>query len=67
MSLRVAAREAARTARVIDVHAHAVLADSMGAAGSYGPEVGEAADGTPWFRIGDYFLNGVAYEGITRE
>lgn len=34
----------------------------MGAAGPYGPEVGET-DGQPWFRIGDYYLRGVKYKG----
>ncbi|MBF9033532.1 amidohydrolase family protein [Rhodobacterales bacterium HKCCE2091] len=52
-----------RDARVIDVHAHVVLEETMGAAGEYGPEIGAADDGTPWFRIGDYRLNGVRYRG----
>lgn len=52
-----------QTARVIDVHAHAVLLESMGAAGDYGPEIGATADGQPWFRVGDYRLDGVRYVG----
>jgi len=50
-------------ARVIDVHAHAVLAGTLGMAGRYGPEIGQHADGMPWFRIGDYRLDGVRYVG----
>ncbi|WP_185804959.1 amidohydrolase family protein [Pontivivens nitratireducens] len=53
----------AQTARVIDVHAHAVLAASMGAAGDFGPEIGAYPDGQPWFRVGDYRLDGVRYVG----
>ncbi|RFU14363.1 amidohydrolase [Rhodobacteraceae bacterium W635] len=52
-----------QNARVIDVHAHAVLAESMGAAGDYGPEIGAHADGQPWFRVGSYQLDGVRYLG----
>lgn len=48
---------------VIDVHAHAVLAESMGAAGSFGPEIGATEEGKPWFRVGDYRLDGVRYVG----
>lgn len=50
-------------AGVIDIHAHAVLAQTMGAAGSYGPDLTKADDGTPLFRIGDYWLRNVRYEG----
>jgi aminocarboxymuconate-semialdehyde decarboxylase len=50
-------------ARVIDLHAHAVLAETFGAAGTYGPELGAEPDGTPVFRIGDYRLRGVRYRG----
>lgn len=57
-----AAARAARSAKTIDVHAHVVLEDTLGAAGSFGPEVGET-DGKPWFRIGDYYLHGVKYVG----
>lgn len=35
----------------------------MGAAGSYGPEIGQHDDGSPWFRIGDFRLDGVRYRG----
>lgn len=61
-AVRLAAVEAARSARVIDLHAHAVLEATLGAAGPYGPEVGET-DGKPWFRIGDYYLRNVQYRG----
>ncbi len=47
---------------VIDVHAHAVLPGSLGSAGPAGPELGWT-DGAPWFRVGDYVLHGVRYEG----
>jgi aminocarboxymuconate-semialdehyde decarboxylase len=49
-------------AKVIDVHAHAVLEGSLGAAGAGGPELGER-DGVPFYRIGEYVLNGVPYRG----
>ncbi|MQA13870.1 MAG: amidohydrolase family protein [Pseudonocardiaceae bacterium] len=48
-------------APVIDVHAHAVLEVSQGAAGAAGPELGADADGRPWYRVGDYVLHGVRY------
>lgn len=51
------------TAKVVDVHAHIVLADTMGSAGAHGPELTELPDGTPSFRVGDYRLDGVRYEG----
>lgn len=50
-------------ARVIDIHAHAVIAETMGAAGRFGPEMGQDPDGSPWFRVGDYRLQGVRYAG----
>ena len=47
----------------IDVHGHVVLDESMGAAGSAcGPELGKHPDGTPWFRVGDWRLDGVPYK-----
>src|SRR5919107_1772640 len=48
---------------VIDVHAHAVLLMSLGAAGPAGPELGVSDDGTPFYRVGEYVLRGVRYEG----
>jgi aminocarboxymuconate-semialdehyde decarboxylase len=49
------------TAETIDVHAHAVLEATMGAAGSYGPELGY--EEKPRFRVGTYELHGVRYRG----
>lgn len=48
---------------ILDVHAHAVLEDTMGLAGALGPEMGSDAEGRPWFRVGDYVLHGVKYRG----
>ena len=48
---------------VIDVHAHAVLPMSLGCAGAAGPEIGYRDDGSPFFRVGEYILDGVRYEG----
>ena len=47
----------AAKARVIDVHAHVVLAESFGAAGALGPEMGGQDGPAPWFRVGDYRLD----------
>lgn len=51
------------TARIIDLHAHAVLDETLGAAGRFGPEMGVDAAGIPWYRAGDYTLTGVRYRG----
>jgi aminocarboxymuconate-semialdehyde decarboxylase len=56
-------KSAIAASKSIDVHAHAVLADSLGKAGRHGPEIGYSAEGSPWFRVGDYRLDGVRYEG----
>lgn len=50
-------------AQVIDIHAHAVLEETFGTAGDFGPELLDEADGTPVYRIGDYRLRGVRYRG----
>ena len=50
-----------RAAQTIDVHAHAVLEATLGAAGEYGPELGTEA--APRFRVGSYELHGVRYRG----
>ena len=57
------AKSGIAAAKVIDVHAHAVLAETMGQAGVHGPELGQDADGRPWFRVGQHTLNGVRYRG----
>lgn len=51
------------SARVIDIHAHAVLEETFGTAGEFGPELYTDDDGTPVFRIGSYQLRGVKYRG----
>ena len=55
----------ALAASVLDVHAHAhvVLAETMGAAGPLGPEMGGQDGDVPWFRVGDYRLDGVRHQG----
>ncbi len=35
----------------------------MGGAGHYGPEIGSDGPGRPWFRVGEYRLEGVRYRG----
>lgn len=48
-------------AQTIDVHAHVVLEETLGAAGDYGPELSHEAQ--PLFRVGNYELRGVKYRG----
>jgi len=43
----------------IDTHAHAVLEETMGAAGAHGPEL--SSENQPRFRVGAYELHGVKY------
>jgi aminocarboxymuconate-semialdehyde decarboxylase len=52
-----------QSARSIDIHAHAVLEETFGAAGEHGPELTTAPDGRPLFRVGGYKLHGVRYRG----
>jgi aminocarboxymuconate-semialdehyde decarboxylase len=52
-----------KSATVIDVHAHVVLKETMGAAGDLGPEMGGQDGDKPWFRVGGYRLDGVRYKG----
>lgn len=49
------------SAETIDVHAHAVLEETFGQAGKYGPELG--FEEKPRFRVGEYVLEGVRYRG----
>lgn len=52
------------SARVIDLHAHVVIAETMGAAGEFGPFIGQHPDGMPFFQVGaNYRLDGVRYVG----
>jgi len=49
---------------MIDLHAHVVLDATLGAAGTFGPELDEGDEATgrlPCFRVGDYTLVGVQY------
>jgi len=46
-----------------DVHAHVVLEAAFGAAGPYGPELAEDAQGVPFFRIGSYAMKPMPYRG----
>lgn len=48
-------------AETIDVHAHAVLEETLGAAGEHGPTLSH--DEQPLFRAGSYELRGVKYRG----
>jgi aminocarboxymuconate-semialdehyde decarboxylase len=50
------------SAKVIDIHAHAVLEETFGTAGAFGPDLTEE-EGVPVFRIGSYKLRGVKYRG----
>ena len=47
--------------RVIDVHAHAIFKETLNSIKGLGPEIGGDQD-NPWFRAGDYKLEGVRYE-----
>ena len=50
-----------KAAKSIDVHAHAVLDQSIGAAGEHGPELIETEDQPSLFRVGVFELHGVKY------
>lgn len=63
MTVRGEPAGGAALARTLDVHAHVVLAETLGALGAHGPELGEEPDGAPWFRVGGYCLHGVRYRG----
>jgi aminocarboxymuconate-semialdehyde decarboxylase len=51
------------SAKIIDLHAHIVLEETFGGAAAYGPELTASADGQPLFRVGNYCLHGVRYQG----
>ena len=44
--------------KVIDVHAHIVFEETLNFLDKEGPEIG-GDDINPWFRVGDYKLEGV--------
>lgn len=46
---------------VIDVHAHILIPGVMGTCGEAGPEMGFRADGTEYFRAGNYVLENVRF------
>jgi len=46
---------------VVDVHAHILLEGVMNTCGHAGPEMGVRADGTQYFRAGDYVLENVKF------
>lgn len=48
---------------LVDYHAHVALPGFDGRAGDVGPESGTGTDGRPFFRVGDYRLEGVRYDG----
>ena len=48
---------------VVDLHAHVVLDGAFGAAGVYGPEHGDDANGVEFFRVGDYTMKPIPYRG----
>jgi aminocarboxymuconate-semialdehyde decarboxylase len=56
-----ATKNGLRQATSIDIHAHAVLEDTMGAAGVHGPELTEVEGQPTLFRVGGYELLGVKY------
>ena len=61
---RLVQTSALASARVIDLHAHVVIAETMGAAGEFGPFIGQHPDGMPFFQVGaNYRLDGVRYVG----
>ena len=50
------------SAGTVDVHAHILLPETMGACGAAGPEMG-VRDGVSYFRSGDYVLTHVPFAG----
>lgn len=59
--LRHAMRTTIAAAEVVDIHAHAVLLQTMETAGNAGPFISAVGEAPPWFKVGDYTLHGVAY------
>jgi aminocarboxymuconate-semialdehyde decarboxylase len=52
-----------KSPKIIDTHAHIVLKKAFGKAGKYGPETGTDENGIPFFRIGEYKMKPMKYEG----
>ena len=50
------------TGHVIDPHAHVVLEDAFGCAGTFGPDLSDV-DGVPEFRVGRYTMRPAPYRG----
>ena len=48
---------------IIDVHAHVVFDALLGKAARYGPEVGLDEHNAPFFRVGDYTMKPLSYDG----
>ena len=46
--------------KVIDIHAHIVFEETLNFLDQEGPEIGGDEE-NPWFRVGDYKLEGVRY------
>jgi len=61
--MSLASKEAATSARVIDLHAHVVIEAAFGTAGRYGPELAVDTNGMSYFRIGKYQMKPMAYRG----
>ena len=49
--------------KVIDIHAHIILPETLNVLDDLGPEIG-GTDQDPWFRAGNYRLEGVRYKNI---
>lgn len=47
---------------LVDYHAHVALPGLDGRAGDAGPETGRTAHGRPFYRVGEYRLEGVQYD-----
>lgn len=50
-----------QNARVVDCHAHVRIEIDMGPGWTHGPQYGVDEKGQPWYRVGNYRLNGVKH------
>lgn len=48
---------------IIDVHTHFLPLETMGAAGSHGPEIGRASSGRPFLRVSNWRMWDIELEG----